>query len=260
MAFPETVTKEIKRRAHFQCCLCKAVGIEIHHIIPQAESGPDTLDNGAPLCPSCHETYGANPTKRKLIRDARDLWYEICAARYAPDFSVLQSVRDAVENTASKKDVSELSAGIASILQQLKLPGGTLTVRIPRHSAHNGAQVLDASDLMVLVYGNSSDRPKEQVELLCIQEFWPLKGGYRSICKDFVGNFGSFALRRLASRALDSLGIPPVAAMTEDEISEALNLMIVEAVCMNFLAKGEFVATLTASGEIEWADVSCGPP
>jgi hypothetical protein len=40
-------------------------------------AAPDELENAAPLCPSCHETYGANPTKRKFLREARDLWYEI---------------------------------------------------------------------------------------------------------------------------------------------------------------------------------------
>ena len=260
MAFPESVAREIKRRAHFQCCLCKAIGIEIHHIIPQAERGPDAFENGAPLCPSCHETYGANPTKRKFIREARDLWYEICATRYASDPSMLREVRDAVANAASKQDVSDLRVEITSILQELRPPGGSLTVRIPRHSAHDGTQTLDASDFMVLVYGHSSDRPVGQVELLCIRELWPLKDGVRSIYKEFISNFGSVALRRLASRALDSIGIPPVEAMTENEISEALNFMSVEAVCLNFLAKGEFVASLTASGEVQWADASLGAP
>lgn len=44
--------------------------------MPQEENGPDTLDNEAPLCANCHEIYGGNPTKRKLIRQLRDNWYE----------------------------------------------------------------------------------------------------------------------------------------------------------------------------------------
>lgn len=85
MGFPETVKTSVRRKSHLQCCLCKSLGVEIHHIIPQAEGGPDTEDNAAPLCPSCHETYGANPVKRKMITEARDLWYEVCERRYAPD-------------------------------------------------------------------------------------------------------------------------------------------------------------------------------
>jgi hypothetical protein len=101
MSFPESLTKDVRRRAHFQCCLCKTLGIEIHHITPQAEGGSDTFENAAPLCPTCHETYGANPTKRKFIREARDLWFEICEKRYAPDSSVLYQVHEVVTKTAS---------------------------------------------------------------------------------------------------------------------------------------------------------------
>jgi hypothetical protein len=64
------------------CCLCHALGVEAHHIIAEAEGGPDSEENAAPLCPSCHETYGANPDKRKFIRDARDFLYELCDRRY----------------------------------------------------------------------------------------------------------------------------------------------------------------------------------
>jgi hypothetical protein len=85
MAFSEVTKASVRKKSHLSCCICHAFGVEIHHIIPQAEGGPDTEDNAAPLCPSCHEIYGANPTKRKMITEARDAWYEICATRYAPD-------------------------------------------------------------------------------------------------------------------------------------------------------------------------------
>jgi 5-methylcytosine-specific restriction endonuclease McrA len=54
------------------------MGVEVHHIIPQEEGGSDREENAAPLCLSCHETYGASSQKREFIREARDLWYEIC--------------------------------------------------------------------------------------------------------------------------------------------------------------------------------------
>ena len=85
MAFSEAVKLAVRKRAHFQCCLCKSLGVENHHIVPQSESGSDNEENAAPLCPSCHETYGANPLKRKFISEARDFWYEICRERYASD-------------------------------------------------------------------------------------------------------------------------------------------------------------------------------
>jgi 5-methylcytosine-specific restriction endonuclease McrA len=69
MAFSEQLNLAAKKRAHFRCCLCHALYVEIHHIIPESESGPDTEDNAAPLCPSCHETYGANSEKRNSCID-----------------------------------------------------------------------------------------------------------------------------------------------------------------------------------------------
>lgn len=77
MAFSEKVKKEARKLSDGKCVICKKeVALEIHHIIPQEENGPDTLDNAAPLCANCHEIYGGNPTKRKLIRQLRDNWYE----------------------------------------------------------------------------------------------------------------------------------------------------------------------------------------
>jgi len=93
MAFTESTKLKVRRNAHFQCCLCKALGVEIHHIIPQEEGGPDTEENAAPLCPSCHETYGANTQKRKFILEARDFWYEICKKRYASDSMQLDDIQ-----------------------------------------------------------------------------------------------------------------------------------------------------------------------
>ncbi len=85
MPFSETLKKTIRKRAHMACCLCHELGVEIHHIIPQEMGGPDTEDNTAPLCPTCHERYGANPLKRKFIAEARDNWFEICERRFASD-------------------------------------------------------------------------------------------------------------------------------------------------------------------------------
>ena len=59
--------------------MCQERGVEIHHIVPQASGGKDTEDNAAPLCPNCHSKYGANPEKRKIIREMRDSWYERCS-------------------------------------------------------------------------------------------------------------------------------------------------------------------------------------
>lgn len=114
MAFNDAVKLKVKRKAHFTCCLCKALGVEVHHIIPQEEVGPDTEDNAAPLCPSCHEAYGANPQKRKFIREARDFWYEICEKRYASDSDRFDEIKDLLKNTVSYDDLQDLKEELLS--------------------------------------------------------------------------------------------------------------------------------------------------
>lgn len=105
MSFSLALKLAIKKKAHFRCCLCHELGVEVHHIIPQEDKGPDTEDNAPPLCPSCHETYGANPTKRKFITEARDFWYEVCAKRYATDPDRLDKIESRISKTATKDDV-----------------------------------------------------------------------------------------------------------------------------------------------------------
>src|SRR5438874_11625095 len=79
MAFPENIKLDAKKRAHYQCVICRQpIFVQVHHIIPESENGPDTLENAAPLCTFCHDTYGGNPDKRKWIRETRDFWWEFC--------------------------------------------------------------------------------------------------------------------------------------------------------------------------------------
>jgi hypothetical protein len=76
MPFSEALKASVRRQALGRCCICQEPFVEIHHIIPQAENGPDTEDNAAPLCSNCHDRYGDNPKKRKMIREYRDNWYD----------------------------------------------------------------------------------------------------------------------------------------------------------------------------------------
>ena len=83
MAFTEKLKKRIRDRADGRCCIggCHRVEVDIHHIVPQADDGPDTENNAAPLCAGCHRAHGGDPGKRKMIREHRDRWYETVAGR-----------------------------------------------------------------------------------------------------------------------------------------------------------------------------------
>src|SRR5439155_279631 len=85
MDFTESVKLDAKRRANFQCVICRRAGffLHVHHITPQEEGGPGDLDNAAPLCVECHDLHGGDPGKRKWIREVRDWWWDYCAKRAA---------------------------------------------------------------------------------------------------------------------------------------------------------------------------------
>jgi 5-methylcytosine-specific restriction endonuclease McrA len=72
MSFSEKTKIEVKEKAAFRCCRCQSVSVQVHHIIPEEAGGADTIDNAAPLCPSCHNAFGGNPEKRKEIKQMRD--------------------------------------------------------------------------------------------------------------------------------------------------------------------------------------------
>ena len=82
---PHVVTAAL-RRANGVCQLCdqdapfkKKRGepfLEVHHIIPLAKGGEDTLKNAVALCPNCHRKMHALSVKadvKKLIEAAADL-------------------------------------------------------------------------------------------------------------------------------------------------------------------------------------------
>jgi hypothetical protein len=128
MGFDEQLKLRVKRRAHFRCCLCHDLYVEVHHIVPEADGGPDTEENAAPLCPSCHERYGANDTKRKFIRDAREFWYELCAERYkATDSAILERISSQLKNVATKAELAGVFSRLSAEIQaQLSNPKSSL--------------------------------------------------------------------------------------------------------------------------------------
>lgn len=61
MSFSESVRETALTRSARRCCVCrefKGVGLEVHHIHPAADGGPDTLENAIPLCFDCHAAAG----------------------------------------------------------------------------------------------------------------------------------------------------------------------------------------------------------
>ncbi|WP_394136490.1 HNH endonuclease [Aliivibrio fischeri] len=87
MGFSVKIKEDAMVASGRHCCLCHkfcGIKIEIHHIKPRAEGGPDTLQNAIPLCFDCHadmRTYdakhpkGTKYTEGELTR-FRDDWFQ----------------------------------------------------------------------------------------------------------------------------------------------------------------------------------------
>ncbi|MCK4797937.1 MAG: HNH endonuclease [Spirochaetes bacterium] len=100
MGFLNSLKLDVKRKAHFKCCICESFEfLHVHHIIPQESDGLDTYENAAPLCTRCHDAYGDNPKKRKWITEKRDFWYDLCENKlYNEDINQLQKTYEIIEN------------------------------------------------------------------------------------------------------------------------------------------------------------------
>jgi HNH endonuclease len=104
MGFSESTKLTVKRKADFTCCWCRdrLKKVDVHHIVSEADGGPDDEDNAAPLCESCHGLFGDNPRLKKEIKLRRDQWYEICSKVMNPgwgwpiglDVPLLEFVRE----------------------------------------------------------------------------------------------------------------------------------------------------------------------
>jgi 5-methylcytosine-specific restriction protein A len=63
--------------------------LEVHHVRPLAEGGPDTVDNTIAVCPNCHRQlhYGAKGSNLNTIKSAHELavrWDKLLAAHVVP--------------------------------------------------------------------------------------------------------------------------------------------------------------------------------
>jgi len=116
MDFTEQVKKEVKERAAFRCCRCQQIGIHVHHIIPQENGGSSDMDNAAPLCPNCHDYFGANPQKRKEITQMRDWWYGQVKMQF-PDNRHLDKLED-INNKLDKLQQNQIN--LNDFKQELK--------------------------------------------------------------------------------------------------------------------------------------------
>lgn len=103
MSFPDAVREAVLIRSARRCCVCrefKGVNLEIHHIQPAAEGGPDALENAILLCFDCHAAAGHyNPKHPK-------------GAKFSP--AELRTHRDRLWDAVAEGRVPTLPASVAA--------------------------------------------------------------------------------------------------------------------------------------------------
>jgi uncharacterized protein (DUF3084 family) len=91
--------------------------------IPQAQGGTDDIDNAAPLCQNCHDRFGANPEKRKEIRQMRDWWYDVVEEKYPTSHSQFEKINELIlkfERTHRKATKQEIKKLRKELIEAIK--------------------------------------------------------------------------------------------------------------------------------------------
>ena len=89
MPFPRAARDEALVRSHRRCCVCHEFGgrsVNVHHIMQEADGGPNTIENAICLCLRCHAEAGhfnpRHPMGTKYSPDElrlhRDQWWAHC--------------------------------------------------------------------------------------------------------------------------------------------------------------------------------------
>jgi len=122
--FPTKDVNQLLVACKRRCCICHrfcGVKIEIDHIIPSSENGPDTIDNAIAVCFECHaEIHSYNdkhPRGRKFrpdeLRAHKENWINICEKR--PEIILTASRETDVGPVQSLIDELEFNIKVAEI-------------------------------------------------------------------------------------------------------------------------------------------------
>lgn len=104
MPFPRPVRDDALVRSHRRCCVCHEFGgrsVNVHHIVQEADGGPNTIENAICLCLRCHAEAGhfnpRHPMGTKYspdeLRAHRDQWWAHCAANPDEPLGLFLDVR-----------------------------------------------------------------------------------------------------------------------------------------------------------------------
>lgn len=246
MAFSESLKSEVKKKAYFSCCLCKSVGIEVHHIVPSEEGGEDTFENAAPLCPTCHEIYGANPAKRKFIREARDFWYELCSQRFMGGSQQLREIRDLIKDVASKRDLTDLKGEILAAISSSTAQDGMKHYSMSISKSPFGWSM---RELLTYLLSQQYSGKKDRFKVLFSSVLWDTKelATYR---KEFLNFFGEEIARQLCLHVEEETGINLDDAFTAEQFGKVLRYLHMWVPLLLLVRSGKVQTGLNRNGKI----------
>ena len=89
MAFPAEEVQRLLAECHRRCCICHrfcGVKMELDHIKPRSEGGPDEIENAIPVCFECHAEIhlynDKHPRGRKFrseeLNSHKTQWLRVC--------------------------------------------------------------------------------------------------------------------------------------------------------------------------------------
>jgi hypothetical protein len=150
MPFSQALKDQVKKLAAFRCCRCQEIGIDVHHIVPQAEGGSDDIDNAAPLCQNCHARFGANAEKRNEIRQMREFWYDVVKEKYHGDQSAIAKLNDTLVQlqTSSQAEMEKLRADVieeVKVIRALQEQAAKQLRYVPAHDISRQANAVVGS-------------------------------------------------------------------------------------------------------------------
>ena len=236
MPFTEALKLQIKKKSHFCCAICHSVGVEIHHIIPQAEAIDDTIDNAAPLCPSCHETYGANPTKRKFIREARDFWYELCENKYSShEGETLSDIRDLLEQ--SQREILSLRSDVL--------------LNFAETNKNDELFDLGISGIMRYLLSKYNQETFPQFTSLFLDELWD-EDDLPEIRQYLFEQYGRFLVEKITLHVMFESEIDLREPFTEDDFLQIFKSLITFSILLEELEEGKLMVRINENGGLTW--------
>lgn len=224
MPFADEQKTRIRRRADMRCCVCRAVGVEIHHIVPQAEGGGDDDENGAPLCPSCHEMLGENPTKRRFIREARNNWYEVCDGRFAAE-GRLERILEVASDRVTTGDLAALRSDLLRDFSRM------LQSSAPRPPKRTLGEIIQHLFDFSLA---SSRNGLPQAEFLRMF-IWdgPIGDDFDTIKSELINHFGTEITRHVCRYTLQFYDRDLTGeGFTDEDMEHLVNLVMMDALIL----------------------------